>query len=787
MSGWRAIFRHEWRSAWATPLAGTFIIIYCLSAMLFTFFIGDFFARGRADLQAFFIFQPWLLMILAPALAMRAWSEEFAQGTAESLLTLPVSTLAAVLGKYLAQFAISAIAIVSTSTLWITANNLGTPDQGVIFASYFACLLMAAVLLALANIISALCSSSVSAFGLSLVAGAILLALGAPLLQGFFSEFLPAPLAQALQNFGLSGASKMMFQGLVRFSDVLNLLLAAGAGLLITRILVDRKRHIAPKPWHIPAIICAAVALMVVSSTLLRTVRLDMTDGKSFTLTEQSRALVADLREPVHLKLMMSASGATNYPLLQNHIARVDDVLDRYTRAANGKVTIEKVAIDPDTEAQAQQAGIEAIETPQGEKIYFGLLASNSTNGIARVPFLAAGDANLLEYEISRAIRKVAQPRAPRLGIVSSLPLATGRGGAFAAMRGASSSMRVLQELQTDFEIKLLLPTSDDLAGLSAVLLLQPPPMSPQTQAALDAFARAGKPVLVMADPWPERWQDQPGALLSAGALAPLLSRWGIALQADHVVVDTQNALITRSETPAGTAQMQAYPLWLSIGPVQLLSSGALRSTRPETVALLRSSNTATHISIAEAMASPAPEALAQLPKGRGAQILALRQKNLIVIADADMLDDDIWDGSRATANFVLSAVDALLARPDLAAARDRPSAERPFLHLQEQQAKAQAAWGTKSAALSEKQQALEAQLSAAEQAGDSGAIEALRADLAETRKAQRAADRHVATSLRQIERRLTAANLTLMPLLFALLTAWLSLRRRARMRHTYG
>jgi ABC-2 type transport system permease protein len=790
MTGARAIFRHEWRSAWATPLAGTFILLYVVAAMLFTFFVGDFFAQGRADLQSFFQFQPWLLVLFAPALAMRAWSEEFQQGTAETLLTLPVSTFEIVLAKFLAQLCVAAIAILSTATLWITASYLGDPDHGVIVTSYFATLLIAAVLLALVNIASALCASSVSAFGLSLVMGTVLLALGAPLLQGVFSDFLPAPLAQALQNFGISGASRMMFQGLVRLSDVLNLLCATAAGLLITRTLVDRSRHIRAKHQQIPLILLALLLVIAASSWLLPALRLDLTAGRAFTLTTASQNIARGLREPVRLTLMLSSSGATNYPQLQSQITRVEDLLESFRKAGESKITLAKITVEPnsDSEISAQKSGVQAIETPQGDSLYFGLIATNSTNAIARLPFLGDTEVAQLEYAISRTILKVADPKVPQLGIVSSLPLATGRGGALAAARGQSSPMRLFTALQDNFELKLLLPDRLNLEGVSALLLIQPPPMSAEAQGAIADFAKAGHAVLVVADPWPERWQDQPGALASAGALMPLLASWGVTLAPDQLVVDPQNAQVVKSTTLSGTAQLQRYPLWLSIGGVTLLSSGAWQVGDGKVTALLRSSSRTAQLSIAEAMAGPTPEALAALPADQAQQLLAVRKGRLAFIADADMLDDDLWGSSSANSDFLLGTLDMLLLRPDLSGLRRRPNSVRPFTRLQALQAGAQALWGRKSAALVANMEKTRARLAQLEQSGNGSKarfaeIAAFRDRLAQTKRDLRAADRAVAQSLRQTERRLTAANLLAMPLLIALLTALLLLRRRRRMK----
>src|ERR1700751_5565894 len=141
------IFRRELASYFATPLAYVFIVIFLVMAGVLTFFLGNFFERGQADLQSFFTFHPWLYLVLIPALSMRLWAEERKSGTIELFLTLPVSMTEAVLGKFLAAWVFSGIALALTFPFWITVNVLGNPDNGVILASYIGSWLMAGAFL----------------------------------------------------------------------------------------------------------------------------------------------------------------------------------------------------------------------------------------------------------------------------------------------------------------------------------------------------------------------------------------------------------------------------------------------------------------------------------------------------------------------------------------------------------------------------------------------------------------------------------------------------------------
>src|SRR5580698_7607757 len=143
-----AIFRRELSGYFATPLAYVFIVIFLVLAGVLTFFVGNFFERGQADLQSFFTFHPWLYLVLIPALSMRLWAEERKTGTIELFLTLPIRLSEAVLGKFLAAWIFIGIALALTFPFWLTVLFLGDPDNGVILASYIASWLLAGAILA---------------------------------------------------------------------------------------------------------------------------------------------------------------------------------------------------------------------------------------------------------------------------------------------------------------------------------------------------------------------------------------------------------------------------------------------------------------------------------------------------------------------------------------------------------------------------------------------------------------------------------------------------------------
>src|SRR5260221_5184160 len=130
MSAWtniRTITKRELGGYFASPVAYVFIVIFLLLCGFFTFMLGGFFERGEASLTAFFLWHPWLYLFLVPAVGMRLWSEERRSGTMELLLTMPITTWQAILGKFLASWAFLAIAPFLTFPIALTLNYLGQP------------------------------------------------------------------------------------------------------------------------------------------------------------------------------------------------------------------------------------------------------------------------------------------------------------------------------------------------------------------------------------------------------------------------------------------------------------------------------------------------------------------------------------------------------------------------------------------------------------------------------------------------------------------------------------
>ncbi len=214
------LFRREFSSFFATPVAYVFILIFLMLSGVFAFYIGNFYERGQADLLPFFNFHPWLYLFLVPAMAMRTWSEERKSGTIELLMTLPVTPVQATLAKFLAAWCVLGLSLVLTFPLWISVNYLGSPDNGIILAAYVGSWLMSGAFLAIGICMSALTKSQVIAFILAVVVCFLFVLSGSGMVLDAFKGWLPPILLDTLASFSFLTHFESMAKGVIALNNI---------------------------------------------------------------------------------------------------------------------------------------------------------------------------------------------------------------------------------------------------------------------------------------------------------------------------------------------------------------------------------------------------------------------------------------------------------------------------------------------------------------------------------------------------------------------------------------
>jgi len=234
------LFKREFLGYFRSPVAYVFLIVFLMASVGLAFFVGNFFKAGLASLESYFVFHPWLFLFLIPAAGMRLWSEEKRTGTIELLFTLPVTTLEAVLGKFLAAWAFLSLAILLSLPLAFTAGYLGDPDWGVIACSYLGSILMAGAYLGVCSLMSALTRNQVISFVLSVIVCLVLVFLGWSIFNGVLASVLPQAMVDLLANFSFTTHFDAFTKGIVDPKDVVFFLSLTAFTLFLNVVALER-------------------------------------------------------------------------------------------------------------------------------------------------------------------------------------------------------------------------------------------------------------------------------------------------------------------------------------------------------------------------------------------------------------------------------------------------------------------------------------------------------------------------------------------------------------------
>ena len=236
------IFRREFTSFFATPLAYVFLLIFLVLSSVFTFYLGGFYASGQANLNPFFNFHPWLYLFLVPALAMRMWAEERKSGTIELLMTLPITRFESVVGKFLAAWVFAGIALLLTFPMVLTVNYLGDPDNGAILTGYIGSWLLVGAYLSVGSCMSALAKNQVIAFILTVSLCFLFVVSGFSLVLDAFSGWAPQWLLDAVASFSFLTRFQAISKGVIDVRDLLYFLSFIAAWLMATAVVIDLKK-----------------------------------------------------------------------------------------------------------------------------------------------------------------------------------------------------------------------------------------------------------------------------------------------------------------------------------------------------------------------------------------------------------------------------------------------------------------------------------------------------------------------------------------------------------------
>ncbi len=477
------------------------------------------------------------------------------------------------------------------------------------------------------------------------------------------------------------------------------------------------------------------IGLIALANRGLRGARMDLTANKLYTLAPGSRNIVGALKEPVNLYFYFSSKAAEQIPPIKNYAVRVQEFLQELAARSNGKLRLQVIDPEPSSEDEdrASEAGLRALPIgASGETLYFGLAATNATDGKANIDFFDYQKERFLEYDVVKLIQQLATPKKAVVGWLTGLPMA----GSFDQQAGRPTDPWViLEQAQQQYDVRMLDSKLTQIEPAVDVLVIVHPKNLPQPALlAIDQFALHGGRILLFVDPSAEGDTEgaEPGNPLGAMGVdrksnfAPLLAAWGVDFDNAKVLGDRglglsvtvrQGAAPTRHIGVIGLRDANLIREDVVTGGLHsiiLYSAGVIKPAKGATTRfepLLRSSMDAALLGGEKFQMLMDPAALLDGFKPQGQFSIAARvsgpvnsafpgqgplQKsgkpiNAIIVADSDLLQDFLWLESSSmfgqrvvtpTANngdFVLNSLENLAGSNDLISLRGRGSYSRPF------------------------------------------------------------------------------------------------------------
>ena len=316
-------------------------------------------------------------------------------------------------------------------------------------------------------------------------------------------------------------------------------------------------------------------AVNILSNTVFTAARLDLTENRLFTLSDGTRNILADLKEPITIRLYLSERLARTLPAINSYATRIRGLLGEYERASGGMIEVRIIDPEPfsEEEDRAVGYGLSGVPLEGGqEKLYMGLVGTNSVDDEDIIPFLSTSRESFIEYDITRMAYNLSSPELPVIGLLSSLPLKGA--GPHAALRGMQGpEWMVMEQVDKLFEVEVVEANATEIPqNVDVLLLVHPKALSDGTLYAIDQFVLGGGRALVFIDPHSEadRPQQQQNMAMMAptrsSELAKLFASWGVESESGKVVGDLQLAAKVRMQRDQQILTID-YPVWLNVLP----------------------------------------------------------------------------------------------------------------------------------------------------------------------------------------------------------------------------
>ena len=582
MKNIKAIFKREFRSYFDSPVAYVFLVAFLVLIGFMTFGVAMFYERRQADLTPFFFWHPWVYLLLVPAATMGLWADERRNGTAELLLTLPITLTEALVGKFLAAWAFIGCGLALTFPIALTAGYLGSPDWGAIFCGYLGSFLLAGAASAIGVFASSISKSSVVGFVVSLALVFALLIVGFdPVIGAVAAWGVPTCITDGVASCSLLTHFEAMRRGVIDFADIGYYFGMIVFMLAAAKTVTDGRRGAGKGLVGLAILAVILVAADVILGAL--SLRGDFTAERLYTLSKGSKAVLSKLDQDVTFKFYVSNSAADMPMALKTYATQVGNLLKEYERAAGGRLVVENYDPKPDSDAEewAQRYGVEPqTANPFGAPVYLGIVAvcgdREETMGV-----LSPRTESTLEYDLTRLVTRVAWPERPVIGVMTSLQGVT---------RGAMNPMMMqmgqrppqgwasFAELAKDYDVKDIPTDAEKIDDdVKTLVVLHAKNLSDKALYAIDQFVLRGGKLIACVDPFSIKdmqsarqnqnpMMQQMGGMDGPSTLGKLFDAWGVSFDAGKLSCD----LAAATKLNNGQGGVEENPAFLSLGKANM-------------------------------------------------------------------------------------------------------------------------------------------------------------------------------------------------------------------------
>ena len=581
----KAIFKREFKAYFNSPVAYVFLTAFLVLVGFLTFGVAMFYERRQADLTPFFMWHPWVYLLLVPAATMGSWADERRNGTAELLLTLPITTWDALVGKFLAAWSFIGIALALTFPVAATVGYLGSPDWGAVCCGYLGSLLLAGAASAIGIFASTLSRSSVVGFVIALGMVFFLLLVGFDPVTGAIAGWgVPMAIVDGIASCSLLSHYEALRRGVVDFVDLGYYVGAIAVFLAAAKMVTDGRRGASKGALGLAVLVAIVAAVDIIFANL--SLRADFTAEHLYTLSSGSKAVLGKLDKDVTFKYYFSSSAAEMPMALKTYANQVENLLDEYARASGGSLTVEKYDPKPDSDAEewAQRYGIDPQQpNPFGASVYFGIVAVCGDREEA-IGTLSPRTEATLEYDLTRLVTRVAWPERPVIGLMTSLEgVLTPPMNPMMMQRQQKRGWAAFGELAKDYEVREI---ATDVAAIDAdvktLIVLHGKNLSDKTLYAIDQFVCRGGRLIACVDPMSvvdlmssrqnQMMQMQGGP--EPSTLGKIFEAWGVTFDVAKVTCD----LDASTKMGNGQGGVADEPAVLSLGQANMESSDLLVS-----------------------------------------------------------------------------------------------------------------------------------------------------------------------------------------------------------------